>query len=91
MERKIEKKKAEALVIKIENEKHKIENLSDDDLQKMHADYHNGIACDNLFGSKPSKLVEAIDEIIEHELEKRGMKTLSDLEGDIWFSQHRKI
>lgn len=66
----------------------KIKNLSNKELEEMNASYHHGIDMSRKMGDKILEISLKVDKFIEDEMHARGLKTLDDLEEEIWFARH---
>lgn len=65
----------------------KVANVTDMELKTLNSDYHYGIDMDRRMGVKVSDVVLKVDNLIENEMNKRGLKSCDELEEEIWFSQ----
>lgn len=66
----------------------KIKNASNKELEELNSSYHNGIDMSRKMGDFIPKISLEIDRLVEEEMHLRGLKTLDDLEEEIWFARH---
>ena len=65
----------------------KVANATDIELKTLNSDYHYGIDMDRRMGVNVSDVVLKVDNLIENEIHKRGLKSCDELEEEILFSQ----